>query len=50
MTGVWIKIPTPVGEGIKLGTPFLFDIGVFLAVIGVTLMFIFSLTQKLEWK
>ncbi|HDR50878.1 MAG TPA: Na(+)/H(+) antiporter subunit B [Mariniphaga anaerophila] len=46
MTGLWVKIPLPLGEGIKLGTPFLFDIGVFFAVIGVTLLFIFSLTQK----
>jgi multicomponent Na+:H+ antiporter subunit B len=50
MTGIWFTIPTPVGEGIKLGTPFLFDVGVFLAVIGVTLMFVFSLTQKQVWK
>lgn len=46
MTGLWVKIPFPVGESIKLGTPFLFDIGVFFAVIGVTLLFVFSLTQK----
>lgn len=46
MTGLWVKIPTPIGEGIKLGTPFLFDIGVFFAVIGVTLLFVFSLTLK----
>jgi multicomponent Na+:H+ antiporter subunit B len=46
MTGMWFKIPTPVGEGIKLGTPFLFDVGVFFVVIGVTLMFVFSLTKK----
>lgn len=46
MTGIWITIPVPFTEGLKLGTPFLFDIGVFFGVIGVTLMFIFSLTQK----
>ncbi|MFW5830966.1 MAG: MnhB domain-containing protein [Prolixibacteraceae bacterium] len=46
MTGVWFKLSVSGGEGIKLGTPFLFDIGVFFAVIGVTLLFIFSLTQK----
>lgn len=42
MTGIWMQIPFPV-ENIKLGTPFIFDIGVFLAVIGVTLSFLFSL-------
>ncbi len=46
MTGLWMKIPNPLGEDIKLGTPFLFDLGVFFTVIGVTLLFIFSLTQK----
>lgn len=46
MTGVWISFYLPILGEIKLGTPFLFDIGVFLAVIGVTLMFFFSLTRK----
>mgnify|MGYP006288458923 CR=1 FL=1 len=46
MTGLWMKIPNPLGEEIKLGTPFLFDLGVFFTVIGVTLLFVFSLTQK----
>lgn len=46
MTGVWLKIPLPLVGELKLGSPFLFDIGVFFAVIGVTLMFVFSLTQK----
>lgn len=46
MTGVWLKIPLPLEGELKLGSPFLFDIGVFFAVVGVTLMFVFSLTQK----
>ncbi len=46
MTGIWFTIPLPWGEGVKLGTPFLFDVGVFFTVIGVTLMFVFSLTHK----
>jgi multicomponent Na+:H+ antiporter subunit B len=46
MSGLWITLPLPFGEGLKLGTPFLFDVGVFFTVIGVTLMFVFSLTQK----
>jgi len=46
MTGSWIKIPLPwIGE-LKLGSPLIFDIGVFFSVIGVTLMFVFSLTKK----
>lgn len=46
MSGVWLKIPLPLVGELKLGSPFLFDIGVFFTVIGVTLMFVFSLTQK----
>ena len=50
MKGIWFSIPLPLLGDLKLGTPFLFDIGVFLAVIGVTLMFLFSLTKNEEWK
>ncbi|MBW6534662.1 MAG: hypothetical protein K0B11_06610 [Mariniphaga sp.] len=46
MSGVWLKISLPLVGELKLGSPLLFDIGVFFTVIGVTLMFIFSLTQK----
>lgn len=46
MTGVWLKIPLPLAGELKLGSPFVFDIGVFFTVIGVTLLFVFSLTIK----
>lgn len=46
MKGVWLTLVVPVIKEIKLGTPLLFDIGVFLAVIGVTLMFLFTLSTK----
>ena len=45
MTGIWMEIPIPIIGDLKLGTPFLFDIGVFFTVIGVTILFFFSLTQ-----
>lgn len=45
MQGVWLKLQIPVLGELKLGTPFLFDIGVFLTVIGVTFLFFFSLTK-----
>ena len=38
LTGQWITV-----ADIKLGTPLLFDVGVYLVVIGVVLMMIFSL-------
>jgi len=46
----WVKNPFRFSDGIKFGTPFLFDIGVFFAVIGVTLLFLFSLSYEKTWK
>ena len=43
LTALWSKANIPVLE--KLGTPLLFDTGVYLVVIGVTLMIIFSLEE-----
>lgn len=43
MTGLWTAREFPaIG---KLGTPLLFDTGVYLTVIGVTLLIIFSLAE-----
>jgi multicomponent Na+:H+ antiporter subunit B len=44
MTGMWTETPVPVLG--KLGTPFLFDVGVYLVVIGVMLTIIFSLAEE----
>ncbi|MGD2035098.1 MAG: MnhB domain-containing protein [Bacteroidales bacterium] len=46
MKGIWVTLKVPLIHEIKLGTPFLFDVGVFLTVIGVTLMFLFTLSIK----
>ncbi len=46
MKGIWFSINTSVIGEIKLGTPLLFDIGVFFTVMGVTLMFLFTLSNK----
>jgi multicomponent Na+:H+ antiporter subunit B len=46
MQGVWFTIPFPFTDGYKFGTPFLFDIGVYFVVIGVTVLFLFSLSEK----
>lgn len=46
MTGIWMEIPLPIIGYLKFGTPFLFDIGVFFTVIGITILFFFSLTRK----
>jgi multicomponent Na+:H+ antiporter subunit B len=43
LTGFWSKVKIPVLG--KVGTPLLFDTGVYLVVIGVTLIIIFSLEE-----
>jgi multicomponent Na+:H+ antiporter subunit B len=44
MTGLWSEQALPVIG--KLGTPLLFDVGVYLVVIGVTLTIIFALMEN----
>ncbi len=44
MTGLWGSFEVPaIG---KLGTPLLFDVGVYLVVIGMVLMIVFELAEK----
>jgi multicomponent Na+:H+ antiporter subunit B len=46
MTGLWTDLPIPgVGE-LALGTPLLFDVGVYMAVMGVTLSIILPLAEE----
>ncbi|MDX1524342.1 MAG: Na+/H+ antiporter subunit B [Anaerolineae bacterium] len=44
MTGIWGETPLPVIG--KLGTPVLFDLGVYVLVVGVTVTIIFSLSES----
>lgn len=46
MAAVWLKWQVPLLGEIKAGTILLFDLGVFFTVIGVTLVFLFSLIKK----
>ena len=41
MTGMWDKTPLPVVG--KLGTPLLFDVGVYFVVLGIVLLLVFTL-------
>ena len=43
LTGLWSKVNVPVLG--KLGTPMLFDVGVYAVVVGVTLTIIFTLEE-----
>jgi multicomponent Na+:H+ antiporter subunit B len=44
LTGLWLEQEIPVIG--KLGTPLMFDVGVYMVVIGITLMIIFTLAEE----
>lgn len=46
MTGLWREQPIPILG--KLGTPFVFDVGVYFVVIGVVLTIIIPLAEDAE--
>jgi len=46
LTAQWVTVHMPVLGELHLGTPLLFDIGVFFVVIGITLTIIFSLSEE----
>ena len=46
LTGLWAEVELPGGGVLDLGTPLLFDIGVYVAVIGVVLTIILSLAEE----
>lgn len=45
LTGLWTQVRTPWGSPVKVGTPILFDVGVYLVVFGTTLNFILSMEK-----
>jgi multicomponent Na+:H+ antiporter subunit B len=45
LTGTWGYLRLPGTDPLDLGTPLLFDLGVYLVVIGVTLSIIFALEE-----
>lgn len=46
LTGMWDKTPLPIVG--KLGTPLLFDVGVYIVVGGISCLIVFSLGEELE--
>ena len=46
MTGLWAKIYVPLLGVQHIGTPLLFDTGVFLVVVGVVLTIVFTLSEE----
>lgn len=46
MTGLWGRVSAPGLGSLDIGTPLLFDVGVYLTVVGVTLLIILSLAEE----
>jgi multicomponent Na+:H+ antiporter subunit B len=46
MSGQWTTLPLPLLGKLKVGTPLLFDVGVFMVVVGIVLMIIFALMEE----
>lgn len=46
LTGRWATIPIPLLGDTYLGTPLLFDFGVYLVVIGITLVIVLTLAEE----
>ena len=47
MEARWVSVPLPgLSSTIKLGTPLVFDVGVYLVVVGITLLMVFTLEDS----
>lgn len=46
LTGLWTEVNVGGVEKVALGTPLMFDAGVYLVVMGVTLMIVLSLAEE----
>ncbi len=46
LTGTWWKVPLRPGMTLDIGSPLIFDIGVYLVVLGVLLTLVFSLGEE----
>ena len=45
LTGVWGNVELPLAGKVTLGTPLLFDLGVYLVVAGVVLAIVFAMLE-----
>ena len=46
LTGLWGSITIPPAAALSVGTPFLFDTGVYLVVMGAALTILFALAEE----
>jgi multicomponent Na+:H+ antiporter subunit B len=51
LEGLWMKMTLPLVDAtLKLGTPLMFDLGVYLAVIGFIYFIFNSMMEEWQWK
>lgn len=51
LEGIWLKIPLFFSEKpFKLGTPLIFDVGVYFTVIGFLFLIVISMMEEWKWK
>lgn len=48
LTGLWAELPLIGGEPLKVGTPLLFDLGVYMVVVGIALLMVLRLLDPQE--
>lgn len=46
LTGLWVDVHLPGGGDLHLGSTLIFDIGVFLVVVGTVLLMVFSVEER----
>ena len=46
LTGIWWEVPLLFGAAFDLGTPLIFDVGVYLVVWGILLTLVFALGEE----
>ncbi|WNZ65790.1 Na+/H+ antiporter subunit B [Myxococcus sp. MxC21-1] len=45
LSGIWAQLPVPGTGGLKVGTPQLFDVGIYLVVLGTAMSFILGMAR-----
>ena len=50
LTGLWVEPDVPLLGRVSLGTPLLFDTGIFFIVTGALVLIFLLLIEEIEWK
>lgn len=50
LSGIWAKQNIFLVGEMKIGTPLLFDLGIYMVVTGSFLLIVFSIMEEMKWK